>query len=136
MEFEPPYFYKLEDETLFTMKTIMLVDDKEISNFIMKKYLDIYLPDTQVIEHTNPQKALEEVAMVNPDMILLDLAMPLFDGWDFLENLRQQNLNIAVAILTTSISDVDRQRAMEYDNVVKFFIKPIDPQQVPSLFDY
>lgn len=117
-------------------KTLMLVDDKEVSNFIMKKNIAIYLPLTKTVEFTDPDLALNSLHDVNPDVIFLDLGLPMVeDGWDFLDRLQAMNTNFKVVILTSSISNEDYEKAMSYNNVVNFISKPIFGEELQVVFE-
>ena len=65
------------------MKKIMIVDDVEISNFIMKKMISKVSSGNEVFDYTLPEKALADIEKNNPDIIFLDLNMPDIDGWEF-----------------------------------------------------
>lgn len=116
-------------------KTLMLVDDKEVSNFIMKKNITIYLPLTRTVEFTDPNLALSSLDEVKPDVIFLDLGLPMVeDGWNFLDRLQAMNTNYKVVILTSSISNDDYEKAMSYSNVINFISKPIFGEELQVVF--
>ncbi len=117
-------------------KTLMLVDDKEVSNFIMKKNIAIYLPLTKAVEFTDPDLALASLDEVKPDVIFLDLGLPMVeDGWNFLDRLDAMNTDYKVVILTSSISNDDYEKAMSYPNVMNFISKPIFGEELQSVFE-
>ncbi len=111
----------------------MLVDDKDISNFIMRKFIEIRLPDTVSVEYNNPLVAFDNIVKENPDLIFLDLNMPEMDGWQFLDRMKAESLTNKVAILTSSTSDLDMKRGQEYGNVVQFFVKPLTPDELARI---
>lgn len=115
------------------MEKIMLVDDKEISNFIMRKFIEIRLPQTVSIEYNNPLQAFNDIVKENPDLIFLDLNMPEMDGWQFLDRMKAESLTNKVAILTSSTSELDMKRGAEYGNVVQFFVKPLTPDELARI---
>jgi CheY-like chemotaxis protein len=117
-------------------KTLMLVDDKEVSNFIMKKNIAIYLPLTKAVEFTDPELALNSLDEVKPDVIFLDLGLPMIeDGWNFLDRLNAMSTDYKVVILTSSISNEDYEKAMSYKNVIHFISKPIFGEELQVVFD-
>lgn len=117
-------------------KTLMLVDDKEVSNFIMKKNISIYLPYCRTLEYTDPDKALNDIGTQQPDLILLDLGLPMVeDGWHFLDQMMDRNLMMKVAIITSSISNEDYEKAMNYPNVIDFISKPIFGEELKAVYD-
>ena len=115
------------------MKKIMLVDDKDISNFIMRKFIEIRLPDVNVVEYTNPVLAFESINEENPDLIFLDLNMPEMDGWQFLEKMKEEDIYHKVAILTSSTSQLDMERSRQFGNVINFYVKPLTPDELSKI---
>ncbi|MDZ7847768.1 MAG: response regulator [Owenweeksia sp.] len=115
-------------------KTLMLIDDKEVSNFILKKNITIYLPYTKTVEYTDPDMALKSLDSVNPDLIFLDLGLPMIeDGWEFLDQMQAMGSHYKVAVLTSSISNEDYDKAMSYANVVSFVSKPIFGEELQAI---
>lgn len=107
------------------MKKIMLVDDTPISSFILSKAIAAHLPNSSVVEYSDPEEAFENLIDENPDLIFLDLNMPIMDGWEFLDKMQAENLLYKVAILSSSCNPMDLRRWQSYSNVVNFCIKPI-----------
>lgn len=115
--------------------TVMLVDDKDISNFIMRKFIEIRKPETNIHEYTDPAQAFAVIDQVAPDIIFLDLNMPIMNGWSFLDAMRESALSHKVAILTSSTSDEDMDKSSQYGNVVNFYVKPLTPDELARVFD-
>lgn len=72
------------------MKKIMIVDDVDISNFIMKKMISKVDGEYDLYDYTFPASALDNLAKVNPDLIFLDINMPVINGWRFLEIMKEK----------------------------------------------
>lgn len=117
------------------MRSIMLVDDVEISNFIMKRMLSKVSPTAVVLDYTSPAEALAVLYTASPDIIFLDLNMPLIDGWRFLEIMQENKLITPVYILTSSTSELDLQKSHNFRNVKDFIIKPIPAKTLQRLLD-
>src|SRR5215216_3098805 len=117
------------------MKKIMLVDDVEISNFIMKRMIAKASYQCEILEYTSPVQALEDLSHIKPDLIFLDLNMPLIDGWQFLEAMKENSLTIPVYILTSSTSALDLQKSRNFNNVKEFLIKPINANILKPLLE-
>ncbi|RDC65013.1 response regulator [Adhaeribacter pallidiroseus] len=115
------------------MKTVMLVDDSMIANFIMKKVISNLDESLQVCDYIDSQKALGTLSEINPTLIFLDLNMPNLDGWQFLEGMMERNMSNKVYILTSSTSELDRQRSSAYTNVVSFLNKPLAQEKVAAI---
>jgi CheY-like chemotaxis protein len=111
---------------------IYLVDDNEIDIFISKKMLEKNLPDATVTEFCNGLEAYNQLTTTGtelPDVILLDIKMPVMDGFSFLQSCKDNPNtllhNVAVIMLSSSIDPADIRKSMEYDMVKKFANKPL-----------
>jgi CheY-like chemotaxis protein len=84
------------------MTRILVVEDNNAIRGLVSEVLrdDGY----QVSEATNGVEALEHLRHQRPDLIVLDLTMPIMDGWTFVENCRRENYCREVPILVTSAS--------------------------------
>jgi len=64
-----------------------------------------------------------------PDVIFIDINMPVMDGWEFLEEYKtlQENINtpIKIYILSSSVDKNDIMRSKEYNSVIDYVIKPV-----------
>lgn len=117
------------------MKKILLVDDMEITNFITINFIQSINPAHNVYDFTDPVKAFDEVSTIAPDLIFLDLNMPELDGWGFLDKMREKQLDQRVYILTSSTSELDKQRSREYANVVGFLVKPVEEDVLTKILE-
>ncbi|WP_424494530.1 response regulator [Salinimicrobium sp. GXAS 041] len=116
------------------MSKIYLIDDQPIGNFIAKKLLEIEGFEENVHDFTNPVEAFEIVKTEKGTaLIFLDLNMPQMNGWQFLDQMQLIGLDKKVIILTSSTSELDRQKAREYPFVVDFVIKPLNRQKFTEL---
>lgn len=86
------------------MKKILLVDDDEDDREFVLEVMSSNFPDVHCVTAVNGKDAFEKLVQYRPDVILLDLNMPLMNGREFLERIKKtENLkNIPVIILSTS----------------------------------
>lgn len=117
------------------MKTIMLIDDKEVSNFIMKKYVNIFLGEANVIEFTDARKALESIPDHNPDLIILDLNIPEFSGFDFLDKMKEEEMKHKVVVVTASLNENDQKNCLSYPNVIDYGVKPLSDKLIQTILE-
>lgn len=122
------------------MKLACIIDDDPIHIFVTTDEIDkTDLFDT-VISYKNGKEAFEALSEVHrnkerlPDLILLDLNMPIWDGWDFLDEFTQLKLDdkIVILIITSSNDPADIRRSKEYERVQNLVIKPITADKLVS----
>ena len=72
-----------------------------------------------------------------PVLLILDLNMPVLDGWDFLEVLaaKPYSKNVFVVIVTSSIFQEDQKRALENPQVIGYFVKPLFRDHFKQIFE-
>ena len=124
----------------------MLIDDNEIDNLINQKMIEAASIAGNIYTHTGAKSAIEflrnmeklEVAdKVLPDVIFLDIDMPLMDGFQFLDEFEKLT-NVAkkkckIVMLTSSINPQDSNRAKKYENVRLYLNKPLSHDSIVKL---
>lgn len=123
-------------EPPFRFNHVMLVDDNELDNFINSKVLEAQRFGSKVYIATSGRSALEflnNLLVVGngfPEVIFVDINMPIMDGFQFLEQFRKISEKLgdpAIAVLTSSVSDDDRRRAYSVAPGCIFINKPLTP---------
>jgi CheY-like chemotaxis protein len=114
---------------------ILLIDDDSINNFLSKELINMYLPGAEVSSILDAEEALlfldehKTDAEKLPEIILIDINMPVMDGWDFIEKFEQIDhpafKNIRIFIYTSSVYFGDIERAKSYKSVVNIYSKPL-----------
>jgi len=125
------------------MKKLVVIDDDPIDHFVMKHALrgnDYFDTTTYTIYGSLVLDYIEENKLKPdklPDVILLDLNMPGFSGWDFLDRMQEMSSdirkNIKVHVLTSSIRPTDKEHAEQYPFVRSFISKPFEANAITSL---
>lgn len=113
------------------LKNLVLIDDDEIFTYLTKKTID----QSELVEtlkiFNNGKYGIDFIkrCVVDktdlPDVILLDLSMPIMDGWNFLEEFAKVKTvkKIKIYICSSSISPQDVDRAKTYG--IDYIVKPI-----------
>lgn len=115
---------------------IMLIDDDLTNNFLNKYVIGDLYPDVQIIEKLNGQEAINYLKNndnIIPDIIFLDINMPVMNGFEFLENFQPMNMNILLFMLTSSVNDADYLKAKSYPIVQKYFEKPLTKEMLDEV---
>ncbi|MGN0682054.1 MAG: response regulator, partial [Oscillospiraceae bacterium] len=108
---------------------LLLVDDSEIDRSILKNILE---PDFKTVEVSNGYEALQMLGDGNKekiDGVLLDISMPILDGFTVLKMLREGGNNIPVVLMTAEATKENVERGIKY-NISGFLGKPFNPYTV------
>ena len=112
------------------MLKVLLVDDDEIVILIHTKMVKMSGMDTNPQSFINGKLAFDYINNQSGDdkfLVLLDLNMPVWNGWDFLNALKTLNTknNVFVVIVTSSVDKVDYDRAKSYEQVLDYIEKSL-----------
>jgi CheY-like chemotaxis protein len=125
------------------LELIYIVDDDDIYQYAVKKKILKRKLSAEVTTFKNGKDAISHFRKVVeaggplPDIIFLDLNMPIMDGWNFLEEYaRLQPLlekPILLYIVSSSIQDSDINRAKSICGVTDYIVKPIEDEQLDAI---
>lgn len=91
---------------------ILIADDYEDNLELLR--LLLAAADYQVIEARNGEECLKVARQMRPDLIMVDLSMPVLDGWEMFRALRADKLTASIpCIAVTAHGDADRERALQ-----------------------
>jgi CheY-like chemotaxis protein len=107
---------------------ILVVEDEEESRESLRELLEMEGYDVQTA--TNGREALDKLDSMEPCIILLDLFMPVMDGWQFLETLRSDGRLARLKILVTTSA------ASNTPTDVPVFVKPLDFDKLLRTLDH
>lgn len=122
---------------------ICLIDDDKIYQFTAKKIIESTNLTKAVLSFYNGEEAidffksnLQNVESI-PDIIFLDINMPIKDGWQFLEDfkslLNDLKKDITIYMVSSSVNDYDIKKSKEYSFVTDYIIKPINRERFEQL---
>lgn len=121
------------------MKNILLVDDDNIFNFLNTKLLRQAGIADEIHAALNGKEAIDLLnnyymgSRALPDVILLDLNMPVMDGFSFLEAFKKLNLprknNVSIIIVTSSDNPKDMAKAKQL-GITQFLTKPLSKEML------
>lgn len=110
-------------------RRVLLVDDHEDSRIIYRTVL--VHAGFSVVECTDGESAVRSARRDSPDLILMDLSLPVLDGWEATRILKadERTRHIPVVALTANALLSDRARCLSFDG---FLTKPVTPTRVLS----
>ncbi|MEX2591554.1 MAG: response regulator [Anditalea sp.] len=120
---------------------VYVVDDDPLFIFSMKKLLKLSEFCQEFFFFKNGQEALEGLKSnlsqegKLPDIIFLDISMPLMNGWQFLDHLIKIPIDkkIKIFIVSSSIDPYDMEKSKSYDIVTGYIYKPITIEKMNEL---
>lgn len=125
------------------LETVLCVDDDPITLMLCKKVIVKANFGKEIIFAQNGQEALELFDKIKtennqvPQLIFLDLNMPVMNGWDFIEKFSMNKVkefeNTKIIILSSTIDPADFNRAKQYGVVSHFLSKPITVEMLENL---
>ncbi len=125
------------------LEVIYVVDDDDIYQYLIKKKIEKRNIAYQIKTFKNGQDAIEYLNLMAdtstelPDVIFLDLNMPVMDGWDFLNaymNLKNRlTKKIHLYVVSSSIHQSDIERAKNISEVTDYIVKPMNDSQLDDI---
>jgi len=127
-------------ENPYSFERVLLVDDNKICNLLNRQVLELTLFSREIVEAINGIEALNYLRSAAdhpeqiPELIFLDVYMPLMDGLGFLQefkNLPKTILNKSrILVLSSTLDPSDVQKVNESPYVIKFVEKPLTRQKI------
>lgn len=120
---------------------ILLVDDDRIFNLLHTRFfekagvsrslLNNFKSGEDCLAYLDGHEEAEKTIF----LVFLDISMPVMDGWDFLEVLKDRHYhdNTMVVMVSSSVDDADKKRALRYEQVIDYLEKPLSPHFIKTL---
>jgi len=124
-------------------KTICIIEDDPNYMVLTKKMIEFTSLFDEVLTFNNGKSAFEGLLEMKnksgdfPGFILLDINMPIWDAWDFLDEFSRisEDWHGSIYIITSSIDKVDEVKASEYNIVKEFIKKPVSFNKIIEIFN-
>jgi len=124
---------------------ICIIDDDDIYQFTVTRTIKANNIAKKILVFSDGEAAIDFLTdnISNnehlPDIIFLDLNMPIMDGWEFLEEYiklkPRVGKKITIYLVTSSVDPADTERAKKIAEVSDYLVKPIQPGQLRELVD-
>ena len=124
---------------------ICIIDDDDIYKFTITKTLETEKIAKKILVFNDGEEAInflidnisnsEEI----PDLIFLDINMPIMDGFEFLEEFvslkPKVGKKIQIYMVSSSVDPVDRDRAAKISEVSDYIVKPIESNEIATILE-
>src|SRR5688572_14289906 len=131
------------------LKLIMLVDDDDTTNYLNQRLLENLNAAEKIVIMKDGEEALNYLTKACgnsgsdefpcPDLMFLDIKMPVMDGFEFLDAYKGSSLNfskeIVIMMLTSSASFYDLEKLKKYPDVKKHYSKSLTEVDVKDIFE-
>ena len=125
-----------------TAMRFIIVDNDPVNNLLCGLAIKDAVVDADILDFTDPLKAFDYMSAENEsdnsmNILLLDINMPIWSGWDFVDHFDKLGEKIKkrfkIYMLSSSIDNNDKLRAAENKNVADYIEKPLTEEKVSSL---
>jgi CheY-like chemotaxis protein len=129
------------------LSKILFVDDDPITLMLCKKVIEKAEFSKEIITASNGEDALKYFDTIKtnnednfPQLMFLDLNMPIMGGWEFLDAFTDENYTsffpkLKVIVLSSTIDPKDIEKSRSYPMVINFLSKPITKEMLQSIKD-
>lgn len=121
----------------------MVIDDDDINIFIISKIVEKTGYDVEICAKHNGQLAIDYIKGLLsenqnlPDLVLIDINMPILNGWEFIEAFEALDLKADndMYMLSSSVYENDIEKAKSYKSVKGFISKPLSIDRLKELLE-
>jgi len=119
-------------------KTCLLIDDNYIDNFVTRKILEgsNFAESIVVVRSATEAIASLSAGTIKPDVIFLDVRMPLMSGFEFLDEydkIDMDKTNIKIFMLSSSLDPMDMRKSTDNKYITQFIHKPLTQKALEEL---
>jgi CheY-like chemotaxis protein len=123
--------------------TVSIIDDDDIYKFTVIRALKEYKPSQRILLFSDGEEALEYLtenlgkSEALPDVVFLDINMPIMDGFEFMEEYvkikPRVGKQITIYMISSSVSPEDVNKANSISEISDYIIKPIEPGKLATI---
>ncbi|SHM56788.1 CheY chemotaxis protein or a CheY-like REC (receiver) domain [Mucilaginibacter sp. OK098] len=119
-------------------KTCLLIDDNYIDNFVTRKIIEGSNFAESIVVVRSATEAINSLrdGLIKPDVIFLDVRMPLMSGFEFLDEYDKIDIdkeNIKIFMLSSSLDPLDLRKSTDNKYITQFIHKPLTQKALEEL---
>jgi CheY-like chemotaxis protein len=122
----------IDDDSMGQMLSEIIMSDQQFCDSIVKLY-----DGKMALDYFEAQSKLPEHEQKIPELVLLDINMPILDGWDFLiqyaQDFKSFHGRTKIIVLTSSLDPNTEIKAVEHPLIFKYIAKPLEPKHLVEL---
>lgn len=113
---------------------ILIVEDNKINMLLAKTLVKQIVPNSSIFEVINGQQAVEKIGIINPDLVLMDIQMPVMNGYEATQEIRKMNQYKLTPIiaLTAGIVVGEKQKCLDF-GMNDYVSKPIIKEELEKV---
>ena len=120
----------MEDRTQFSGLTVGIAEDEPIESDAMRKFIEDHFPKVRVIwQEANGRDALERIKTQEPDLMIIDINMPVMSGLELCRKLQEQQYP-GVMIINTAYDNFAYAREAIRLRVYDYIVKPMEDEEL------
>ncbi|UFH52054.1 PAS domain S-box protein [Spirosoma sp. KNUC1025] len=114
---------------------VLLAEDNKVNQLLTKTIVSRIIPNARIIEAINGQEAIRQYSKHQPDLILMDIQMPIMNGYEATQRIREleQTGHIPIIALTAGTVKGEREKCLDA-GMDDFITKPIVEDSIVALF--
>jgi len=116
------------------MKILVTDDSKMARKMVIKTLTEILKENVEIHEAQNGQEALDLYKQLLPNIVFLDLTMPVMDGFEALEKIKEFDKNAKVVVISADIQKLSVDKALQL-GAFNFVKKPIDMEKMEQILN-
>lgn len=125
-------------------KEIFIIDDDPIYRMIVSRTINKIGPSLTINQCENGEIGLamlqSERNTTHEIVVLLDINMPILNGWGFLDEIKKSNffniLQLKIYIVSSSTDESDLLKSKQYDLEVPFYHKPLAKEDIKTIIGF
>jgi CheY-like chemotaxis protein len=116
------------------MKSVCIIDDDPIYQMLAKRLISLNQYSDVIFDYRDGNEAYLAIKQMHdqgekmPDVIFLDINMPIWDGWDFLDEIIKLELQhlFEIYMVSSSTNSYEKEKAESYPLIKGFLTKPLE----------